>query len=250
MKFSVENFQMKRQKVAWFYFAAKIFYVASILSGALIFCGYAVAYTPCQDQKKAQDNVHSLAIPTRTHGVVDRPANFSGSVTLARPTPPAANASPAKVVFRAGLLTVDADNSDLTQILRTIAAVSGMTIDGSVGDVRVFGMYGPSNSREVLTELLRGLGYNFLMTGVTQEGAPRTLQLTARGAAIPASSNPAISAHSDTPEEHVEDRGQPGPGAILHVPPAAPDNTQDRMRQTLQRLQQMHDQQTPQNPPQ
>ena len=250
MKFSVENFQTKRQKVAWFYFPAKIFCVASTLYGSLIFCGYAAAYAPCQDQKNLHDNVHSVAIPTRTHGVVNPQANCSGSVASARPTPLAANASPAKVVLKGGLLTVDADNSDLSQILRTVAAVSGMTIDGSVGDVRVFGIYGPSNSQEILTELLRGLGYNFLMTGVTHEGAPRTLQLTARGAAIPASSNPAISAHADTPEEHVEDPGQPGPGAILHVPPAAPDNTQDRMRQTLQRLQQMHDQQTPQNPPQ
>ena len=247
MKFPVENITRKARKIAWVHSVATVFCICCVSSTCF---GSSSANSALQDQSKHQDKIHDGVVPRRTHGAKTRPTIGLGSEASPHSTPPEANASPAKVFFNRGLLTVDADNSDLSQILRTIAEVSGMTIDGSVTNVRVFGMYGPSNSRQVLTNLLKGLGYNFIMTGVTAEGAPRYLQLALRSAAVPASSDPAISTHSDTPDTHTDDQGQPGPGAILHVPPATPDDTQDRMRQNLQRLQQMHDQQKPQNAPQ
>ncbi len=161
------------------------------------------------------------------------------------------NGKPATVILKNGLLTVEANNSDLGQILKDIASISGMSIDGSVNSVRVFGVYGPSNSRAVLTDLLTGLGYNFMMVGATHEGTPRQLQLTPRNAGAASSPSPAPNAAASAPRENPSatplDPDAPGPGAILTVPPAPPEDPQERMKQNLQRLQQMHE---PPKPPQ
>ena len=167
--------------------------------------------------------------------------------------PSSANAIPADVVLTKGSLMVEANNSDLSQILKKIADVSGMTIDGSVKSVRVYGIYGPSNPRNVLTDLLTGVGYNFMMVGVTNDGVPRKLELTIRsgGAAptAPTETPSVVADHHENTDVTAPEEEQPGPGAILHVPPAGPEDPQERTRQNLQRLQQMHDQQ-PQTAPQ
>ena len=80
---------------------------------------------------------------------------------------------PAKVTLTNGTLTVEANNSDLSQILKKVADDSGMVIEGSIKSIRVYGVYGPLNPFDVLTTLLTGSGYNFTMFGVTHQGAPR-----------------------------------------------------------------------------
>lgn len=160
--------------------------------------------------------------------------------------PAAQTAQPALVTLKQGVLQVQADDSDLHQILREIADRGGMTIDGSVPSVRVYGKYGPGNSRDVLTDLLTGLGYNFMMVGTTQRGVPQKLLLTDR---INRPSAPAVAA-LPAPAPAAAEADAPGPGAIVNVPPAGPDDPQERAQQNLQRLQQMHDQQTKPNEPQ
>ncbi len=156
--------------------------------------------------------------------------------------------APATVVLENGKLTVEANNSDLAEILRTVAAVTGMTIDGSIRSSRVFGVYGPRNPRDVLTDLLEGTGYNFMMVGGTRDGAPRQLLLSAEksksapGPAAVATRNP------ETPDVKAEE--PLGPGAIAHVPPPPPEDTQERVRQNLQRLRQMQEKLKQQNAPQ
>lgn len=183
-----------------------------------------------------------------------RRANSLAMKTQIPVSPSGTNAIPATVILKSGSLMVEANNSDLSQILKTIADVSGMTIDGSVKSVRVYGVYGPNNPRAVLTDLLTGLGYNFMMVGVAHEGVPRELELTLRsGDAAPAASpepTSGISDHHENSDVTTPDEEQPGPGAILHVPPAGPEDPEERTRQNLQRLQQMHDQQKPQTEPQ
>lgn len=183
-----------------------------------------------------------------------RRANPLGTETQLPESPSNADARPATVILKNGSLTVEANNSDLSHILKDIAAASGMTIDGSIRSVRVYGVYGPSNPRDVLTDLLTGLGYNFMMVGSTHEGAPRELQLTLRSgdsAPVPSPGQTAAAFdHRENTDVIPPDLDQPGPGAIVHVPPAAPQDPQQRVQQNLQRLQQMHDQQKPQNPPQ
>jgi hypothetical protein len=142
-------------------------------------------------------------------------------------------AQPASVTLSDGKLTIKAYNSDLDQILREVSRLSGMVIEGSVVDDRVYGSYGPRSPREILTELLAGTGYNVMMFGAARDGVPARLMLTTRtGGPTPASVVRAQAHHEDS---------EPGPGAIAHAPPPPTDDPQLRVQQNLQRLQQMHD---------
>lgn len=162
--------------------------------------------------------------------------------------PPAAadaEEQPATVSLQNGALTIEAHNSDLAGILRKIAQMSGMTIDGLNKNARVFGDYGPGNPREVLSNLLVGTGYNFFMAGNGPDGAPRELVLIAQ------------SGNKPTPANQHQTASAPPPHAATQEPldeNSGDDDSQDpsdrdqRMQQLLQRLGQIQDQQ--QNSPQ
>jgi hypothetical protein len=90
---------------------------------------------------------------------------------------------PARVILRDGLLTVDARNSDLNDILLQVANLTGMTISGLDGGRRIYGVYGPAEPRAVLTILLAASGYNFLMVG--GDAVPRELLLTRQARVLP-----------------------------------------------------------------
>ena len=160
-----------------------------------------------------------------------------------------ANAAPAAVILKNRSLTVKAYNSDLSQILKNIADISGMTINGDAGSARVFGVYGPGKPSDVLANLLAGSGSNFMMTGDTSDGAPRELLILPQNGHPPLVNTPsptAAAAASDDGENSDVDaaeQDQPGPGAIVNVPPAGSQDPQERTQQNLQRLEQMHEQQ-------
>lgn len=158
-------------------------------------------------------------------------------------------AQPATVKLTGGTLVVTANNSSLTAILNNLSSSSGMSIDGLGKDQRVFGIYGPGTPRDILSELLDGAGYNFLMVGETDAGVPREIVLTARTNA-PLSA-PGSSSRSDEDEEPLsspqpEDISPP-PIAPVNEPPQRPRSPQE-MLQELQRLRQQQQQQ--QQPPQ
>ncbi len=173
------------------------------------------------------------------------------------PSPSDQATQPAAVTLRDGKLTVEANNSDLDQILRELAGISGMTINGLGKGPRIFGVYGPGNSRDVLTDLLLGTGYNFIMVGGTADGTPRELRLTAENDA------PAIAPLTPTkvPPADLNERVQQqleinpsapnalGPGAVAPVPSLDEQDDNTRAQSTLQRLQHIQDQQK-QNAPQ
>ena len=157
----------------------------------------------------------------------------------------------AVVRLQDGILIVESNNSDLTQILHDVAAASGTTIHGQVKSARIYGVYGPASPVQVLRELLTGSGYNFLMVGVTKQGAPRDLVLTVESTeAAPAASGGAAVAQPADVEAEIPDEEPPGPGAIVHTPPVPPEDLRDRVEQNLRRLQQMQEQQQQQEPPQ
>ena len=158
---------------------------------------------------------------------------------------------PATVMFRDGKLTVEANNSNLTQILRDLANISGMTINGLDKGPRIFGVYGPGNSRDVLTDLLLGSGYNFIMVGGAIDGTPRELLLTSQNDNAPAIApvNPTKVPSSDRDEPQQPELemnpsvpNELGPGAIAPVPSLDEQDDSTRAQTTLQRLQQIHDQ--------
>ena len=163
-------------------------------------------------------------------------------------------AKPPTVVLKEGKLTITTDNSDLTRILFDVSKLSGMNVDGNVKSIRVFGVYGPGNPGDVLTDLLAGAGYNFIMVGKLSDGAPRALLLSEKsgGGASPAGSRSMAAASSNDDDKSAPDEEPPGPGAIPLVPPTGSQDPQERMQQNLQRLQQQREQmqQQQQNSPQ
>jgi hypothetical protein len=152
------------------------------------------------------------------------------------------------VELRDGKLTVNANNSDLSQILEKLADISGMTVDGLGKSSRVFGFYGPGYPRDVLSALLAGSGYNFVMIGGTADGAPRELLLSTRNDSSPPATAPkSKTAPADGDQSTVErpEDTRLGPGAITHVSPAKSQDSEDnaeKVQQHLQRLEQMHKQ--------
>ena len=93
------------------------------------------------------------------------------------PAPATAPADPASVSLKDGKLTISANNSDLIQILQELAHISGMKVIGSDNGPRVFGQYGPAEAHDVLSSLLAGSGYDFIMVGGATGGMPRTYNI-------------------------------------------------------------------------
>lgn len=153
---------------------------------------------------------------------------------------------PAAVSLSRGRLMIIGHGSDLAQILHSLAAKTGMVFEGASPHARIFGSYGPGAPREVLTQLLGDTGSNFVMTGNMAPGAPLRIMLSPQSKAppdAPTAPQRRVPVASDNPPT-----GPPpvhlGPGALAHVPPdelpADQQDRQQRMREHVQRLEQMH----------
>jgi hypothetical protein len=221
-------------------------------------CGFGQEFPPdIPPPQRVQEN-SAISSPSKTQ-------SSQPTTTPAPSTPPAGPSSlldhppqPAKVTLGSGKLTVQADNSSLSDILHQISRASGMKVEGlqtsGSGGQRVFGSYGPGAPRDVLSELLDGAGYNVLMLGATSSGAPRELALTVRptGAAPAAQPQPGNLNQNDDSEgdvdntQYPEDRQQ-----IVAPPPGTPEmrRTPQQMLQDLERQrQEQQNQQVDQQP--
>lgn len=216
--------------------------------------------------------------PAQRHSVA-RPGKAASPAPAASRPAPEPQVRPAAVVLSHGFLKVTADNSDLSQILGRIASMSGMTVDGLSSAHRIYGVYGPGQPGEVLSDLLADSGYNFLMLGRTADGAPRKLVLMLKRADTqsPARSNavslsmaaaglnrPITTANqtqvsygadqnqasdaadyqSQSPADQdqspeAEDEEPPGPGAIVNVPPSDLPDSQDLNVRVQQNLERL-----------
>jgi hypothetical protein len=83
--------------------------------------------------------------------------------------PPAADLSPAtppQVAFNGGILTITANNSTLGDILRAVHHQTGASVDvpGNATE-RVVGQFGPGPARDVMTSLLNGSHFNYVLLG-------------------------------------------------------------------------------------
>lgn len=159
-------------------------------------------------------------------------------------------AQPARVMLAHGRLSVDADNSSLTQILHQLAASSGMTVDGISQDQRIFGKYGPGNPRDILSSLLDDAGYNVIMLGATTTGAPRELILSERTNTPAATPEPNRIAQQDNEDQEETPLNMNPPAGDEPprppVPPIPGQNANGSIRtpqQMLMELQQMRQRQ-------
>ena len=221
-----------------------------VFCGALAGCAQAMQAFAIPPPGAKIHAATGAAPPERTRSAVARQRR--GSVQgkeAARPLAPSeAVARPATVSLQNGKLTIEANNSDLTQILQHVAGISGMTIDGLSKRSRIFGIYGPGNPSDVLTGLLAGSGYNFVMAGHRPDGAPSELLLTAQNdnapAPIPANPLPAASGDRENSQQPGAEMHPADPNASAPDVLATPGDTEDpqdlakRQQQVRQRLEQ------------
>lgn len=164
----------------------------------------------------------------------------------------------ASVVFDSRGLLVVASNSSLTQILKEVSLETGVKVEGIDADQRVFGTYGPGPSRDVLSQLLDGSGYDVLMIGDRGEGTPRRIVLTARSGiagAQNAASRAATPPGNDdtdadqTPPEPQAEQEPPQPEQNGTAPPVPVRTPQQIMQEIQERQRQQQTPNSQQNPP-
>jgi len=103
----------------------------------------------------------------RRHSTTSQPpAQEQPALELPPPTLAQQPASPPQVSFQGGQLTISAENSTLGDILKAVREQTGATIDlpGTASE-RVVGHFGPAPARDVLTALLNGSHFNYLLLG-------------------------------------------------------------------------------------
>jgi len=174
--------------------------------------------------------------------------------------------SPASVVWDANGLRINASNSSLQQILGEVSTETGTKVEGMGADQRVYGVYGPGQASDVLSELLQGSGYNVLLAGDIGQGAPREIVLSPRRsgtAGAPAQMNqPQQDPDEDIPEQpedppqppiqNPQTQNGPRPGFGPNGPIRTPQQVMEEMqqRQLLQQQQMQQQQGAPQPNPQ
>ncbi len=247
--------------IVWIAFAASI--IGSAQSS--------ISTTPAPS--RSLQEVHSLGVgPTK--GATRRlRSHISPSARSKMRVPVAApEVQPASVSLENGKLTIQANDSELAQILGSMSALTGMTVKGTASLSHIFGVYGPGAPNDVLAQLLIASSYDFVIAGVTTEGLPRELILNTRngGTAAFIGGTPQTSAssgdvaqnagsvneevyvpadHSLAKQAEAANMQQLGPGAIAHVPPneaegpGSPEDNTARVQQSLQRLRHIQEQQ-------
>jgi len=83
-------------------------------------------------------------------------------------------ATPAKVSYQGGLLTISAQNSTLGEILRDVRKLTGASIEippGASTNERVVTHLGPGPPRDVMAVLLNGSSFNYVMLGSNSDPA-------------------------------------------------------------------------------
>jgi hypothetical protein len=137
--------------------------------------------------------------------------------TLPPPTLAEMPPSSPQVSFQGGQLTISAQNSTLGDILKAVRAQTSATIDlpGNAPE-RVVGHFGPGPARDVLTSLLNGSHFNYLLLGSpTDPNALDRVILMAKSAGT-AESNP------QPPSEQANAYNQSVYNRPIAMPMAAP----------------------------
>ena len=125
---------------------------------------------------------------------------------------------PPRVTYSNGLLTIVADNSTLADVLSEVRRRTGAAIEapGSAASERVVISIGPAPANDVLTTLLNGSRFDYIILGSQQAlGAPQRLILREKQTL----------AQAGGPANAHQNAMVPQPGA--QMPPQAPDQEEE-----------------------
>ncbi len=149
------------------------------------------------------------------------------------PTPEQMPPTPPQVTYSNGLLTIVANNSTLSDILHAVSARTGADVDmpPQLGAQRVAAHIGPGAPRDVLSDLLSGPGFDYILLG--SDGDPNAVRSIILSPNQPSSPNagPSVAQRQPVravtpPQEEIEDEAageaqfQPeNPQNVRPVPP-------------------------------
>lgn len=160
------------------------------------------------------------------------------------------------------MLRIDAMNANLQQVLKEVAADTGANVVGfsasqPMADQRIFGVYGPGQPQDVLSQLLDGTGYNVIIVGSRGADAPMQIVLSVQPKGGPPNgTNQPVRDDQDFQAEEPPPY-QPPPAVQRRFPPGerprTPQQIYEEMQQRQQRMReqeqmQMQQQMQPNNP--
>ncbi|MFZ0913884.1 MAG: hypothetical protein WBQ76_00770 [Candidatus Korobacteraceae bacterium] len=124
-------------------------------------------------------------------------------------TPEQMSPTPPQVTYQNGLLTIDARNSTLSQVLRAVQARTGASVEmpSSAANERVMMQVGPGRARDVLNTLLNGSKFDYVILGMADNpgGVQKVVLITRQNAAATVNT-----AQSNAPG-HAQPQYQPPP---------------------------------------
>ncbi len=102
---------------------------------------------------------------------------------------------PPQVSYRNGLLSIVASNSTLADVLHAVSVRTGATVDAPANlmNERVAVRLGPGSPRDVLSDLLSGPRFDYILVGdANNPDSVRTIMLTANTSAAPSAARPSV----------------------------------------------------------
>jgi len=139
----------------------------ALVSGGLL----AAQSSPQGSSASPSPAAHKKTVSKKKSAARSKPAEAVVSQIPAQETPPVPatlmNKPPVKpsVTLEGGLLTIDAPNSTLNDVLNGVRKATGATIEGANPTERVVVKLGPGEPGQVLAALLRGTLYDYIILG-------------------------------------------------------------------------------------
>jgi hypothetical protein len=137
----------------------------------------------CGVSASAQIKPSASGLPATPPTSAAQLGNTVAPLTASPAKPEANRARRADVRYDSGLVSINANNSSLNQILREISRQTGMKITGGVREERVFGHYGPAPVADILNTLIDGTETNMVLRQ-TASSTPEELILTPRSGGV------------------------------------------------------------------
>ena len=173
--------------------------------------------------------------PIKHKHAASKPSAAELPATLPTPPPPTPEqmpANPPQVTYNDGLLSIVANNSTLSDILREVGVSTGATVDApaNLTRERVAARIGPGSPRAVLSDLLTGSHFDYILLGADGDpNAVTSIILSANqtspaaAAAQPPTPMRASMPPQPEPDDEADDEPSPPPPApIPEAPPAQP----------------------------
>ncbi|MBV9086812.1 MAG: hypothetical protein JOY79_04955, partial [Acidobacteriaceae bacterium] len=146
-------------------------------------------YAPAaQNGRTSGEQIASKAITKRNSATAKEK---SGKTPIA--PSPAAESMPASaptVIYTDGVLLVHAENSNLADVLAAIGKQTGATVEIPSGlSERIAVRLGPSQPRQIIADLLRGAGYDYVVVGSSTDPEGISSLVLTRSSSTPQAGN-------------------------------------------------------------